>query len=62
MSDALSLCLIQALDSMAEPYEFTVIDAGQAVERIFRQLQCRISHLRFGGSAKRRTAVRKAKS
>ncbi len=54
--------LIKALDSMVKPYEFTVIDAGQPVERIFRELQGRISRLRFGGSAKRGTAVRKAKS
>ncbi|HEY1240598.1 MAG TPA: hypothetical protein VGF16_08570 [Bryobacteraceae bacterium] len=54
--------LIKALDSMVEPYDFTVIDAGQPVERIFRELQSRISRLRFGGSAKRPTAVRKAKS
>src|SRR5690242_21656422 len=54
--------LIKALDSMVEPYGFTVIDAGQPVQKIFRELQRRISRLRFGGSAKRTTAVRKAKS
>jgi dTMP kinase len=39
--------LIKALDSMVEPYEFTVIDAGQPVAKIFRDLQRRISRLQL---------------
>jgi dTMP kinase len=39
--------LIKALDSMVEPYEFTVIDAGQPVSKIFRDLQRRISRLQL---------------
>ena len=52
--------LIKALDSMVEPYEFTVIDATQPVERIFRELQRRMSRLRLG-RVKARPVVRKAK-
>jgi dTMP kinase len=37
--------LIRVLDSMVKPYEFTVIDAGQPIQKIFRDLQRRISHL-----------------
>jgi dTMP kinase len=40
--------LIRALDSMAKPYQFTVIDAAQPIERIFRELQRRIARLRLG--------------
>src|SRR5215213_8965766 len=39
--------LIKALDSMVEPYEFTVIDAGQPVPKIFRDLQRRISRFQL---------------
>jgi dTMP kinase len=39
--------LIKALDSMVEPYDFSVIDAGQPVARIFRDLQRRISRLQL---------------
>src|SRR5690348_12977621 len=39
--------LIRALDSMVKPYDFTVIDAGQPVEKIFRNLQRRISRLQL---------------
>src|SRR5512142_1300055 len=39
--------LIKALDSMAGPYDFTVIDAGQPVQKIFRDLQRRISRLQL---------------
>ena len=39
--------LIKALDSMVEPYDFTVIDASQPIERIFRSLQHYISRLRL---------------
>ena len=39
--------LIKALDSMAEPYEFTTIDAGQPAAKIFRELQRRISRLQL---------------
>ena len=53
--------LIKALDSMVQPYDFTVIDASQPVERIFRELQRRITRLRLGRSPSRRPAARKAK-
>jgi len=52
--------LIKALDSMVQPYEFTVIDASQPVERIFRELQRRISRLRMGRV--QRPALRKARA
>src|SRR5512132_2502070 len=39
--------LIKALDAMVEPYDFTVIDAGQPVAKIFRELQRRISRLQL---------------
>jgi len=39
--------LIKALDAMVAPYEFTVIDAGQPVPKIFRELQRRISRLQL---------------
>src|SRR5512140_1243558 len=39
--------LIKALDSMAEPYGFDVIDAGQPVAKIFRTLQRRITRLQL---------------
>src|SRR6266853_104028 len=50
--------LIKALDSMVEPYDFTVIDAGQPIDRIFRELQRHISKLQLariprGPAAKR---------
>jgi dTMP kinase len=37
--------LIKALDSMVEPYEFTVIDASQSIQKIFRDLQKRMASL-----------------
>src|SRR5579885_1282241 len=51
--------LLKALDSMVRPYDFTVIDASQPVERIFRELQRRITRLRLGRV--RRPALQKAK-
>ncbi|MGA3019390.1 MAG: thymidylate kinase [Bryobacteraceae bacterium] len=50
--------LIQALDTMVEPYEFTVIDAGQPVPKIFRELQRQVSRLRL----RRMPAARKART
>src|SRR6266536_1024438 len=47
--------LIKALDSMVEPYGFTVIDAGQPVVRIFKELQKHISRLRLARPMTRRT-------
>src|SRR5579885_3647918 len=43
--------LIKALDSMVEPYEFTVIDAGQSIPKIFRSLQGQITRLHLQGVA-----------
>lgn len=48
--------LIKALDSMAEPYNFTVIDASQPIDKIFRMLQRNISQLRLSNLAPRRPA------
>ncbi len=53
--------LIKALDSMVEPYDFTVIDAGQPIDRIFRELQRHISKLQLARVA-RRPAARKTRS
>src|SRR6202167_38084 len=39
--------LIQALDSMAGPYDFTIVDATQPADAIFRELQRHISALPF---------------
>jgi dTMP kinase len=39
--------LIRALDTMVKPYDFTVINAGQPVDKIFRDLQRRISRLQL---------------
>src|SRR5437868_5602618 len=39
--------LIKALDSMVGPYNFTVIDAGQPVAKIYRELQRRIAGLQL---------------
>jgi hypothetical protein len=47
---------------MVEPYEFTVVDAGQPIERIFRELQRRMSRLRRGRIPRRRPAIEKAKA
>jgi dTMP kinase len=37
--------LIKALDSMVEPYGFTIIDASQPIPKIFHELQRRIAKL-----------------
>jgi len=50
--------LIEALDTMVEPYEFTVIDASQPVPKIFRELQRQVSRLRL----RRMPTARKAGS
>jgi dTMP kinase len=50
--------LIKALDSMVEPYDFTVIDAGQPIERIFHELQRHISKLHLGRVGPRPAARR----
>jgi dTMP kinase len=50
--------LIKALDTMVEAYDFTVIDAGQPIDRIFRELQGHISKLQLARVG-RRPAARK---
>src|ERR1700730_9356767 len=50
--------LIKALDTMVEPYDFTVIDGGQPIDRIFRELQNHISKLQLAHVG-RRPAARK---
>jgi len=39
--------LIKALDSMVDPYGFTVIDANQPIPKIFNELKQRISRLQL---------------
>jgi dTMP kinase len=46
--------LIKALDSMVDPYGFEVIDAGQPIPKIFRELQRRISRLKLRAAPARR--------
>jgi hypothetical protein len=53
--------LIQALDTMVEPYEFTVIDASQPVPKIFRELQRQVSRLRLRRMPTARPPARKAR-
>jgi dTMP kinase len=57
--------LIKALDSMVDPYQFTVIDAGQPIPKIFNELQRRIGRLQLGklkrSPKKIARAVRKAR-
>ena len=48
--------LIKALDSMVQPYDFTVIDASQPIEKIFRTLQRHITRLKLTSVASRRPA------
>ncbi len=53
--------LIQALDAMVEPYEFTVIDASQPVPKIFRELQRQVSRLHLRRMPAARPLARKAR-
>jgi thymidylate kinase len=53
--------LIQALDAMVEPYEFTVIDASQPVPKIFRELQRQVSRLRLRRMPTARPRPKKAR-
>src|SRR5439155_18896397 len=41
--------IIKALDSMVDPYGFTVIDAAQPIDKIFRNLRREISRLKLRG-------------
>ena len=52
--------LIKALDSMVERYEFTVIDASQPIDRIFRELQRHIRRQQLLRVRPRRSPARKA--
>jgi dTMP kinase len=54
--------LIKALDAMVAPYDFTVIDAAQPIDRIFRELQRHIRRLQLRSVRARRPPVRKAKA
>jgi len=54
--------LIRALDSMVEPYDFTVIDAAQPIERIFRELQRQMTRLHLGRVPQRKRVLQKAKA
>ena len=50
--------LIKALDSMVEPHNFTVIDASQPIDKIFRTLQRHISRLKLSSVAAARRPAR----
>jgi dTMP kinase len=54
--------LIKALDSMVERYEFTVIDASQPIDKIFRELQRQIRRLQLLRVRPRKRVARKAKA
>jgi len=54
--------LIKALDSMAERYDFTLIDASQPADRIFRELQRQIRRLQLLRVRPRKRAAPKAKA
>ena len=54
--------LIKALDSMVERYDFTVIDASQPIDRIFRELQRQIRRLQLLRVRPRKRAAPKAKA
>ena len=54
--------LIKALDSMVQPYHFSVIDAGQPIPQIFRELQKRITRLPLERSPRRAPRARRAKA
>lgn len=54
--------LIRALDSMVEPYGFATIDAGQPIERIFRELQRHMSRLRLMRAPRRKPALQRVKA
>jgi dTMP kinase len=53
--------LIKALDSMVERYDFTLIDASQPIDRIFRELQRQIKRLQLLRVRPRKRVARKAK-
>jgi dTMP kinase len=54
--------LIKALDSMVERYDFTVIDASQPIDRIFRELQRQIRRLQLLRVRTRKRVAPKAKA
>jgi dTMP kinase len=54
--------LIKALDSMVERYDFTLIDASQPIDRIFRELQRQIRRLQLLRVRPRKRVVPKAKA
>jgi dTMP kinase len=54
--------LIKALDSMVERYDFTVIDASQPIDRIFRELQRQIRRLQLLRVRPRKRAAPKVKA
>jgi dTMP kinase len=54
--------LIKALDSMVERYDFTVIDASQPIDKIFRELQRQIKRLQLLRVRPRKRAAPKAKA
>lgn len=54
--------LIKALDTMVEPYNFTVIDAAQPIDKIFRTLQRHVSRLRLSGLGPQRPARPRARA
>jgi dTMP kinase len=54
--------LIKALDSMVERYDFTLIDASQPIDKIFRELQRQIRRLQLLRVRPRKRVAPKAKA
>ena len=54
--------LIKALDSMVERYDFTVIDASQPIDKIFRELQRQIRRLQLLRVRPRKRVAPRAKA
>ena len=54
--------LIKALDTMVERYDFTLIDASQPIDRIFRELQRQIRRLQLLRVRPHKRAAPKAKA
>jgi len=54
--------LIKALDSMVERYDFTLIDASQPIDRIFREMQRQIRRLQLLRVRPRRRLAHKAQA
>jgi len=47
---------------MVQPYGFATIDAGQPIERIFRELQRHMSRLRLMRAPRRKPVLQRVKA